>query len=119
MEKSEVGKVIIVEGKTDAERIRPLFAEPVRIVPTGGTLSYSQEEAFADSFSEDEVYILVDADAAGMKLRRQLIQAVPHARHLYTRRMYREVATTPVAVLVDVFLRAHFELCPEWLELSD
>ena len=115
-------KVIIVEGKTDRERLLTVLNEPVRIVCTFGTLSYEKMEMFIQELQDEEdVYVLVDADASGMKLRSQLKRELPNAKHLYTRRMYREVARTPLEHLARVLADAHFEVDDKWLhpELFD
>ncbi|WP_245575640.1 toprim domain-containing protein [Alicyclobacillus contaminans] len=109
-------KVIVVEGRTDKERLEAVLAEPVKIVCTFGTLSYEKLESLVQRLQDaDEVYVLVDADTSGMKLRRQLKQELPNAKHLYTRRMYREVARTPLEHLAKVLADAHFEVHPHCL----
>jgi len=116
---AHVQKVIIVEGKTDRERLLKILAEPVEIICTYGTLSEDKlEELILPLHDEDDVYILVDADHAGNKLRNQLKRELPNARHLYTRKMYREVARTPVEYLADMLDKAHFEVHaqPYWRE---
>ena len=109
-------KVIIVEGKTDRERLMQILAEPVEIICTYGTLSEDKlEELILPLQYEDDVYILVDADHAGNKLRSQLKRELPNARHLYTRKMYREVARTPVDYLADLLIKAHFEVHSKYI----
>lgn len=113
---NELEKVIIVEGKTDKERLMEVLAEPVTVVCTYGTLSYEKvEELIRPLQNVTEVFVLVDADNSGMKLRKQLRQELPNARHLYTRKMYREVARTPIEYLAKVLADAHFEVDPELL----
>ncbi|WP_245578028.1 toprim domain-containing protein [Alicyclobacillus herbarius] len=108
-------KVIIVEGQSDKRRLEQVLDEPVRIVCTNGTLGYEKMEALLQSIAEDEVYVLVDADESGNRLRSQLRQEFPNARHLYTRKVYREVAATPLEHLAEVLARAHFEVDERWL----
>jgi toprim domain protein len=104
-------KVIIVEGKTDKKRLLELLAEPVEVICTYGTLSEEKiEELIVPLQAEEDVYILMDADDAGNKMRARLKRELPNARHLYTRRMYREVATTPTEYLIEVLAKAHFEI---------
>ncbi len=104
-------KVLIVEGKTDKEHLLHVLREPVEFVCTRGTLSYNElEHLIALLQDRNDVYIFVDADESGMKLRSQLRQELPNAMHLYTRRMYREVATTPADVLAWVLHQAHFQV---------
>lgn len=103
-----MGKVIIVEGKTDKQRLQQLLDEPVEIACTYGTLGGDKLEGLIAEYGEDEVYLLLDADDSGDKARRLFKQEFPNVRHLYTHRMYREVATTPLNVLAQILENAHF-----------
>jgi toprim domain protein len=107
-------KVIIVEGKTDKEKILDIIDEPVEIICTYGTLDREWLEEREEALSDQEIYILVDADEAGIKLRRELTRALPNARHLYTRKMYREVARTPIDYLVKMLDNAHFTIAEKY-----
>ncbi|MGN7470736.1 toprim domain-containing protein [Brevibacillus sp. SAFN-007a] len=103
------GCVIIVEGKTDKERLLRVLAEPVTIYCTYG--SYSQEKGeqlLAQAESAEEVYLFTDEDDSGKKLRASLSEDFPGAVHLYTTKMYREVASTPLPVLAEILERAGF-----------
>ncbi|HET7627546.1 MAG TPA: toprim domain-containing protein [Bacillales bacterium] len=107
----ELDKLIIVEGKTDKEKLLPLLNEPVQIVCTHGTVGTEQmEELIELTERQEEVFILVDADSAGNKLRRQLKRELPNAKHLYIRKMHKEVARTPVPDLIKVLEHAHFQV---------
>lgn len=113
-----MGRVIIVEGKTDKQRLELLLDEPVEIACTNGTLGLDKLEELITEFSEDEVCVLLDADHAGDKARKLFKQEFPNVRHLYTHRMYREVATTPLHVLAQILEGAHFAVkLPEDEEL--
>lgn len=103
-------KVIIVEGKTDKARILRVLREDVEVVCTKGTLSYEQVENEIVPLQQEDVYILVDADSAGNRLRRQLKQELPNAKDLYTRKSFCEVARTPVEYLAKIFSDAHFHI---------
>lgn len=109
-------KVIIVEGKTDKLRLEQILLEPVHIMCTFGTLSDEKIEQFIESVEEEDVYILVDADKPGNAIRQQLKRELPNAKHLYTRRMYREVATTPISYLAKILHDAHFIIDETLLE---
>lgn len=109
-------KIIIVEGKTDKRRLEQILLEPVHILCTFGTLSDEKIEQFIESVEEDDVYILVDADKPGNEIRQQLKRELPNAKHLYTRRMYREVATTPISYLAKILHDAHFVIDESFLE---
>ncbi|MDG4657105.1 toprim domain-containing protein [Ectobacillus antri] len=111
----EVEKVIIVEGKSDKKKIATLIKEPVEIVCTNGTISLSKLDDMIEQFFDKEVYVLVDADEAGEKLRKQFKREFPHAEHLYIDRSYREVATAPVQHLASVLLGADIDIYTEYL----
>ena len=105
-----MSRVIIVEGKTDKERLQEVLSEPVEILCSYGTMSYEKIEEWASELEDSEVYLLVDADDSGEKIRKNLNQVLPNIHHLYTHRMYREVATTPLDVLAQILEHAHFEV---------
>ena len=103
-----MSRVIIVEGKTDKKRLEQILDEPVEITCTYGTLGLDKLEELIAEYSEDDVCVLLDADDAGDKARRLFKQEFPNVRHVYTHRMYREVATTPLNVLAQILEGAHF-----------
>lgn len=105
------GCVMIVEGKTDKERLLRVLAEPVTIFCTYGSYSLEKGEqliAQTEATAADEVYIFTDEDFSGKKLRTQLSEDFPSAVHLHTSKMYREVADTPLDVLSEILERAGF-----------
>ncbi|HWJ02347.1 MAG TPA: toprim domain-containing protein [Verrucomicrobiae bacterium] len=112
-------KVIIVEGKTDKQRLEEILDEPVDIICTYGTLSEAKVEEIILPLQNREVFVLVDADEPGNKLRSRLKLELPNARHLYTRSMYREVARTPLEHLVKILHDAHFLVNPDLLLGAD
>lgn len=101
-------KAIVVEGKTDRDQILKVLDEPVDIICTYGTINSSDLEGLLDEAWYDEVYVLVDADEAGNKLRQNIKQLFPNFKHLYTKKMFREVATTPVEELIRILENAYF-----------
>jgi toprim domain protein len=105
-----MGKVIIVEGKTDKQRLQKLLDEPVEIACTYGTIGEDKLEELITEYGDHEVYVLLDADYSGDKMRRLFKHEFPNVHHLYTHRMYREVATTPWHVLAQILEGAHFVL---------
>lgn len=106
-------KVIVVEGKTDKEKLEELIDEQVEIVCTNGTVGTEQMEELIDRLEEKDLYIMVDADDSGNKLRKQLKREFPNAKHLYTKKVHKEVARTPDEELRRVLERAHFHVRPE------
>ncbi len=103
-----MNKAIIVEGKTDREKLLEVLDEPVDIICTYGTINATELEKLVDEEKYDEVYVLVDADEPGDKLRKSIKRLFPNFRHLYTRRMYREVAATPAEELARILENAYF-----------
>ncbi|KAF0996325.1 toprim domain-containing protein [Geobacillus sp. TFV-3] len=110
-----VEKVIIVEGRSDKQKVAAVLNEPVVILCTNGTISDARLEEWADELEGYDVYLLADADEAGEKLRRQFRRMLPEAEHLYIDRAYREVAAAPIWHLAQVLLRADFDVRIEWL----
>ncbi|MGE7270810.1 toprim domain-containing protein [Brevibacillus panacihumi] len=101
--------VLIVEGKTDRERLLKVLAEPVTIYCTYGSYSTEKAEQLALLTEEaDEVYLFTDEDESGIKLRKQLAADLPDAMHLHTQKGYGEVARTPLDVLAEILERAGF-----------
>lgn len=107
---TEIEKVLIVEGKTDKEKVLKLLQEPVEIICTHGTLGLEKLEELALSVEDKDVYILVDEDKPGQKLRKNLRQELPYAQHLYINKIYKEVALTPLIQLAKVLMNADFQI---------
>lgn len=113
-----VDKVLIVEGKSDRVKVQSIVKEPVEIICTNGTISHSKLDEWIDFLEDKDVYILVDADAAGEKLRKLFKREFPNAEHLYIDKMYREVATAPVHHLATVLIGANIDVHKEFLEMG-
>ncbi|QHS24513.1 hypothetical protein GWK91_09410 [Virgibacillus sp. MSP4-1] len=114
----EVEKVIIVEGRSDYKKVKKIINEPLQILYTNGTISMGRLEALVDEhfLNDKEVYILVDADDPGRKLRNQLRQELSHAIHLYVDRSFREVETTPNHELASVLASANLKVHTDFLK---
>lgn len=108
-------KVIIVEGRTDKKKVETVVNEPVEIICTNGTISISKLDELIEHLFNKDVYILVDADSAGDKLRKQFKREFPEARHLFIDKMYREVATAPEQHIATVLLSAIIDVHAEYL----
>ena len=115
MSVEENGKVIIVEGRSDKKRIESIIKEPVEIICTNGTISVARLDEIIDTIDQKEVYILVDSDEAGNKLRKQFKRELPEAEHLYIDKMYREVAAAPKNHIATVLLSANIDVNTEYL----
>ena len=103
-------KVIVVEGLSDKSRIAPLIAEPVTILCTNGTVSASRLEELLLPYEDLDIIVLVDADKSGEQLRKLVKREFPEARHFYINRSYKEVATTPIRILMDVLISANVQV---------
>ncbi|ETP68200.1 hypothetical protein HU147_15055 [Planomicrobium chinense] len=103
-------KVIVVEGLSDKTRIAPLIAEPVTILCTNGTVSASRLEELLLPYEDLDIIVLVDADKSGEQLRKLVKREFPEARHFYINRSYKEVATTPIRILLDVLISANVQV---------
>lgn len=108
-------KVIIVEGKSDKKKVLNVINEEIEIICTNGTISVSKLDELIEHLYNKDVYILVDADDAGEKLRKQFKREFPEAEHIYIDKMYREVATAPEQHLATVLLGANFDVHAEFL----
>ncbi|NMD68991.1 hypothetical protein HHO41_01735 [Bacillus sp. DNRA2] len=111
-------KVIIVEGTSDKRKVKGIIKEPIEIICTNGTIGNHRLEELIDSIFDKDVYILVDADEAGEKLRKQFKREFPEALHLYIDKSYREVATAPEHHLATILLQANIDVFTEFLERS-
>lgn len=108
-------KVLIVEGKSDKQKIQEMLEESVEIICTNGTISVSKLDEFVELYYDRDVYLLFDSDSSGEKLRKQFRLEFPQADHLYVDKMYREVATTPYSQLAQILLQANFEVKVKYL----
>ena len=113
-----IDKVIIVEGKSDKNKVKKIINEPIEIICTNGTISMNKMDELVESLVDKDIYILVDADEAGEKLRKQLKREFPEAKHLHIDRMYREVATASVKHLATILLSANIDVHAEFLEMG-
>ncbi|TMN21281.1 topoisomerase [Lentibacillus cibarius] len=110
-------KVIIVEGLTDKQQIKKVLTDDAEIVCTNGTLSVEKLDELLDTHDLDnrDVYILVDEDDSGNKIRRQLTHELPHARHIHVNSEFREVAATPVQLLAEALVGEEIAVNPIFL----
>ncbi|WP_141432515.1 toprim domain-containing protein [Bacillus sp. 03113] len=109
-------KVIIVEGRSDKNKVKNIINEPIDIICTNGTISITKLDELIEILYDKEVYILVDADEAGEKLRKQFRREFPEAEHLYIDKMYREVATAPEYHLATILLGANIDINLAYLD---
>src|SRR5699024_7282650 len=105
-------KVVIVEGTNDKHHIKKVLLEDVDIICTYGTFGVEKFDEMLEAYNLDyrDVYIYVDSDEPGEKLRQQLKQELTHAYHLYVPQEWAEVEVTPEVLIAHELLQVHFEV---------
>lgn len=111
----EFRRVVVVEGGSDRKRLQKVLAEPIEIICTNGTVSPYRIEELLKPYEDCQVYVFVDADASGEKIRALFKREFPEVLHLYTERVYRQVETTPFRTLAAILLSEGFEVHPQFL----
>lgn len=118
MMEDEHKKIIIVEGLSDKKHIEKILNDDtINIVCTNGTFGVEKFDELLEIYHLDEtdVFILVDEDASGLKLRKQLGRELPHADHIYISSEYREVAATPIKILASILAGKRIGINPIYL----
>ncbi|MCC3374673.1 DNA primase [Cohnella sp. REN36] len=100
---------IIVEGKNDKSRLSRVLSPDVPIYCTFGTLNTNRIEMLRKSVGDRQVYLFMDHDASGRRIRGVLGDVFPDAEHLYTRRGYAGVEGTPEEYLIQQLEKAGLE----------
>ncbi|WP_028559858.1 toprim domain-containing protein [Paenibacillus pinihumi] len=100
---------IIVEGKNDRSRIRRVLQQDVPVYCTYGTPGTKQIAALQKQAGDKEVYLFMDNDASGKRIRGMLRDTFPDAIHIYTRRGYPGVESTPESYLIEQLEKAGLE----------
>lgn len=114
----EPRNILIVEGKADRYRLKQILAEPVKILCTFGTISEYHLDELLAPYELDNLYVFVDADYTGEKIRHIFKQNYPEAIHLYTDEFHKEVETTPYHLL-GAQLEKYFKIHQQFLEIKD
>lgn len=105
----ELAIAIIVEGKNDKSRLRRLLTDEVNIWCTYGTLNSERIEKLRKEVGASPVYLFMDNDSSGKKIRGILRDTFPDAEHIYTRRGYAGVEGTPDEYLIAQIEKAGLE----------
>ncbi|MUG47276.1 toprim domain-containing protein [Paenibacillus woosongensis] len=100
---------IIVEGKNDRSKLRRILSEEITILCTFGTLNSLKLESLRKQIRDDEVFLFMDNDSSGKRIRGILRDAFPDAGHIYTRRGYAGVEGTPEEYLIAQLEKAGLE----------
>ena len=112
-------RIIIVEGLSDKLHISKVLDEDIDIICTHGTFGIEKFDEMLNEFDLDyrDVYIFVDADDSGIKLRRQLTSELPNAKHMYVPEEFQEVEVTPENIIATELVRHNFKINPIYLML--
>ncbi|WP_314591178.1 toprim domain-containing protein [Paenibacillus terrigena] len=108
--------IIIVEGKNDRSRLKRLLSPDITILCTYGTLSTDRLEELKRKIGDEAVYLFMDNDASGKKIRAILRDAFPDAEQIYTRRGYAGVEGTPDEYIIQQLEKAGLE---EYIQYPD
>lgn len=100
---------IIVEGKNDRSKLRRLVNKEVNIYCTFGTLNSLKMESLQKQVCDDDVYLFMDNDSSGKKIRGILRDLFPDAVQMYTRRGYAGVEGTPDEYIIAQLEKAGLE----------
>ncbi|MFD3260308.1 toprim domain-containing protein [Paenibacillus lentus] len=100
---------IIVEGKNDRSKLRRLVSEEISILCTFGTLNSLKLESLRKQVKDDEVFLFLDNDSSGKRIRGVLRDAFPDAVQMYTRRGYAGVEGTPDEYIIAQLEKAGLE----------
>jgi len=98
--------IIIVEGKNDKARLARVLSPLIPIHCTFGTLNAARIEALRKLAGDKQVYLFLDNDASGKRIRGMLADVFPEAEHIYTRRGYKGVEGTPEDYLIQQLEKA-------------
>jgi toprim domain protein len=101
--------VMIVEGKNDKSRLARVLSPQIPILCTFGTLNSERIESLRKAAENRDVYLFLDNDASGRRIRAILADVFPDAEHIYTRRGYRGVEGTPEEYLIQQLEKAGLE----------
>lgn len=101
-------KCIIVEGRSDKEKLNSLLKEPVLIVYTNGTVDDEAMIELLDLYDGYELYCFFDRDKSGDNLRKVMKRTFSEAAHLHVPSPFIEVANTPPHILKDILKKNHF-----------
>jgi toprim domain protein len=100
---------IIVEGKNDKSRLASVLSPDVPIHCTFGTLNSNRIEQLSKAVGDRHVYLFTDPDSSGRRIRGMLREVFPDADHIYTRKGYSGVESTPIEYIIQQLEKAGLE----------
>lgn len=98
-------KCLVVEGRSDKERLQSVLQEAIPIICTNGTIGQTTLEELLAPYDDYDIYTFFDADKSGDALRKLMMRTYPEAIQLQTIRTYKQVAETPKRFLANVLAR--------------
>ncbi|ANE45068.1 DNA primase [Paenibacillus swuensis] len=101
--------VLIVEGKNDKRRLTRLLSPDIDIYCTFGTLNTDKTEQLRKKVRNRQVYLFMDNDSSGSRIRKVLRDMFPDSEQIYTRRGYAGVEGTPDEYLIQQLEKAGLE----------
>lgn len=113
----QINKIMIVEGITDKRHIEKILEEPVTILCTYGTFDIEYFDELIETYNllEQDLYIFVDEDEAGLMLRQHLNGELSHAKQMHVPSIYKEVAETPIQVIAHLLIKYNFRVNPYFI----
>lgn len=103
-----LNQVIVVEGKSDKKRVKQVIDQPIEIICTNGTMGVDKLDEMIDTLYDKQVYILVDSDDEGERIRKWFKRYLSESRHIRVDKQYCEVARCPKPYLSRVLEKHDF-----------
>ncbi len=100
--------LFIVEGKSDKQKLEQILQKNVPIICTNGTIDEEDLLSLLERYEQYDFVTIFDADKNGDKLRKLMNRVYPEAIQLQIPKQFKEVAETPIPVLIDLLKREHF-----------
>lgn len=108
-----LNQVIVVEGKSDKKRVKQVIDQPIDIICTNGTMGVGKLDEMIESLYDKQVFILVDSDREGEKIRKWFKRYLSESRHIRIDKQYCEVARCPKPYLSRVLSKHGFAVKDE------
>ncbi|MEB8125297.1 toprim domain-containing protein [Staphylococcus succinus] len=108
-----LNQVIVVEGKSDKKRVKQVIDQPIDIICTNGTMGVGKLDEMIESLYDKQVFILVDSDREGEKIRKWFKRYLSESRHIRIDKQYCEVARYPKPYLSRVLSKHGFAVKDE------
>lgn len=111
-----IERVVIVEGRSDKLRVEAVLGEAVEVICTQGTMSVEKMDDILLQVGDRAVYVLVDADQEGSKIRQWFKRELSEATHIFIDTTYGEVARCPLRYLARTLSKYDFDVAPDLMD---